>query len=130
MATTTPFTIQGYLRYPPDDGAADADRSYSYQGTFTHKIEQDLVLTGAGTHVVDFGTLLAGGAKAVLVEVAAAAAGDTPAPINLRFNSGTDDIEVSQGGFMAFGSPNPTAGLLAMSVIYTQNAQVKVRVLG
>lgn len=130
MATATPFTLQGFLRYPPDDGAADADRDFSVQSSYLSKSEADLNLVGAGSHTVSFGTLTALGAKGILIEVAAAAPGATAAPINVRFNGGVEDVEISQGGFFAFGSPNPLAGILGLEIIHTQNACVKVRVLG
>jgi len=130
MAASTPFTQQGFLRYPPDDGEPEADRNYSVQGSYLDKVDLTLNLSGTGTHSVNFGSLTLLGAKAILIEVAAAAPGDTAAPINLLFNGGTDAHEVSQGGFYAMGSPNPLTGILSMDIVYTQNACVKVRILG
>lgn len=132
MPSPTPFTLQGFLRFPPDDGAADADRSFSYQGTFTHKVEYDLILTGAGTVALDFGTLVADGAKAIQIEVAEADAGDTKAPVNFQHNGAgaPANIEVAQGGFLAYANPAPSAGILSLSVVHTQNAKVKVWILG
>lgn len=130
MATQTPFTIQGFFRYPPDDGSPEADRDFSVQGSYKSKVEMDLDLLGSGTHTVSFGTLTALGAKGMLVEVAPADPGATAAPINIRVNGGTENIEVSQGGFWAYGSPNPVAGLLGIQILHTQNACVKIRVLG
>ena len=130
MATATPFTLQGFFRYPPDDGSPEADRDFSVQSSYLSKSEVDLNLVGAGSYTANFGTLTALGAKGLLVEVAAAAPGATAAPINVRFNGGAEDVEISQGGFLAFGSPNPVAGILGLEIIHTQNACVKIRVLG
>ncbi len=127
---TTPFTLSGSLRYPPDDGEPDADRPFSLQDSFTHESNHTLNLVGAGTKVVDFGTLTALGAKCVAIEVLPAVAGAVVAPVNVIFNGGVDPIEISQGGFIVLGSPKPVAGVLGLSVVHTQNACVKIRLLG
>lgn len=130
MAAATPFTLQGFLRYPPDDGEADADMPFSLQGTYKDEVKLTLNLSASGTKVLDFGTLTLLGAKAILIEVAPVSGGDTAAPVMIRVNGGIEDIEISQGGFLAFGSPNPAVGLLGLEIVHTQNACVKVRVLG
>ena len=82
------------------------------------------VLTGSGVQVVDFGSVA--DAKAIFVEVAS----DAAAPINLRFNGGTDDHEVAAGGFYAASNPVPATGVSALSIVYTADAKVTVRILG
>lgn len=127
----TPFTLSGVLNYPPDDGEAAVDRPFSLAGTFKHEANFTLELTGSGTKVIDFGSLVATGAKALLIEVDPAAPSAVAAPINVRWNGGDEDLEISQGGGIAYWSPSPTAaGITALSVIHTQAARVKIRVLG
>lgn len=120
----TAFTLQGSFDYPPDDGEPIAKRPYSQSGNFDSKSEQDLELTGAGTQAVGFGTLVA--VKAMVVEVSPSAL----APVNLRINGGTDDIEIAPGGFWAYSNPVPSAGITAMDVVHTMDAKVQIRLLG
>jgi hypothetical protein len=120
----TPFTLSGVFTYPPDDGQPDAKRDFTNTGNFDSKCEKDLDLVGAGTEAVGFGTVLA--AKALIIEVAATA----QAPVNIRINGGTDDIEIAPGGFLAYASPVAVAGITALDIVYTMNAKVKVRILG
>ena len=131
MPTDTPFTSAVSLTYPPDDGAAAVARSNSVTGTYQNKVDLDLVLSGSSTHTVCFGTLATTGAKAVQIEVAPVEAGGSAAPINVIINGGSDPWEISQGGHLSLGSPAPTAaGILSMDIVHTQDACVKVRLLG
>lgn len=120
----TPFSFQGTLVYPPDDGQPEATRDFSQSGNFDSKCEKDLSLVGAGTETVGFGTVSA--AKAILIELAA----DALAPVNINVNGGTDNIELAPGGFLAFSSPVPVVGITTFDIVYTMNAKVKVRILG
>lgn len=120
----TPYSFQGTLVYPPDEGQPAATRAFTQSGNYASKIEADYVLTGSGVQVVDFGSVA--DAKAILVEVAS----DAAAPINLRFNGGTDDHEVAAGGFYAASNPVPATGVSALSIVYTADAKVTVRILG
>lgn len=117
------FSAQGSLTYPPDSGQPAAVRAVSQSGTFTSKQEAELVLVGAGTHVVDFGTVAK--AKAILVDVHA----DSVAPVGLIFNGGAEQIELSPGGSMQINSPTPGAGITSLSIVHTDNAFVDVYVL-
>lgn len=121
---TTPFSFSGSLVYPPDAGQPNATRAFSQSGNFTVKAEFDYDLSGAGSQTVDFGSVA--DAKAILIEVAS----DAAAPVNLRFNGGTDDIEVSAGGFFCLASPAPSTGVTALSIVHTDAAKVNVRILG
>lgn len=120
----TPFTFSGSLVYPPDAGQPNAARAFSNSGNFDVKAEYEYALVGAGTQVVDFGSVA--NAKGALVELAS----DAGAPVNLRVNGGTDDIEVAPGGFFCLSSPSPSVGLSALSIVHTANAKVSVYILG
>ena len=130
MSVETPFTSLATLTYPPDDGAAAAARSNSVAGTYTHEGGGRYDLTGAGTQVVDFGSLAALGAKAIHIEVAPVAAGGTAAPILVTINGGSEPWEIAQGGHIEYCNPLPAVGILSMSIEHTQDACVVVRVLG
>ena len=125
----TPFTFAGALRYPPNGGEAVADRPYSVQSSFDSNADYRLVLPGAGTISVSFGTIAAAGVKALLVEVEADTS-PTAAPVNFVINGGDEPIEISPGGFLAFSSPKPVAGITSLDVTATAAAVVKIWLLG
>lgn len=120
----TAFALAGSLDYPPDDGQPVGKRVFSQSGSFDSKSEVDLILTGTGTHEVGFGTVV--GAKAILLEVASSSL----ASVNVRFNGGTDDVEIAPGGFFAYSNPVPDSGIESMSIVYTMDARVQLRILG
>jgi len=122
---STAFSLQGSFDFPPDDGEPIAKRPFSQSGNFDSKSEPDLILTGAGTHVVGFGTIAA--LKAAVIEVAPTSL----APVILNFNGGADPVEVSPGGFWAYSNPAPGGSpITAISVVHTMDARVQVRLLG
>jgi hypothetical protein len=117
------FSFQGALNYPPDSGQPVASRAFSQSGSFTSKAEYEYVLTGAGTQIVDFGSVTK--AKAVLIDVHA----DSAAPVNVIFNGGTEPIEISPGGFAALASPTPSTGISGLALVHSDDANVDVYVL-
>ena len=117
------FSFSGSLNYPPDTGQPSAARAFSQSGSFDSKVEKELVLTGAGTQTVDFGSVAK--AKAILVEVRA----DSAAPVSLIFNAGAEQIEVSPGGFVAISSPTPSTGITGLDIVHTDDAKVDVYIL-
>jgi hypothetical protein len=121
---STPYTFSGTLVYPPDDGQPAVARPFSVSGQYDVKAEFDYDLLGGGTQVVDFGSV--SDAKAIQIEVAA----DAQAPVNVRFNGGTDDVEISAGGFLCAANPAPSTGVSALSLVHTNDAKVQVRILG
>jgi hypothetical protein len=126
-AAATPFTFSGSLDYPPDVGQPVAKRAFSGSDNFRSKGELNLDLVGAGTHTVGMGTIPAAGVKGILVEVDIT---QSAAAIQLRINGGTEDWEVSPGGFMAYFSPTPVAGITAIDIVHTTDVCVRVRFVG
>lgn len=120
----TAFTLAGSFDFPPDDGEPVAKRPYSQSGSFNSKSEQDLILTGAGTQAVGFGSIA--GVVAALIEVAPTSS----APVIIHINGGTDDIEIAPGGFLAYSNPVPGTPITSMDVVYTMDARVQIRLLG
>jgi hypothetical protein len=123
-----PFSLNGVLQYPSDDDDNPADQSFSYTGSFDSEAKFRLVLSGAGTKAVSFGTIDTNGAKALRIEVNVGAL----APVMIRFNgSATGGVQLSAGGILICANPTPdTDGILSMEVDYTDAAVVKVSVLG
>jgi len=123
-----PFTLNAIVTLPPDDGQPVGSRDLIASGTFTHKVEAELVMTGAGTQVVNFGTIPSTGAKLVVVEYPVTDPAD--APINLLVNGGVVGIPISAGGGTVLSSPTPTgAGITALSIVRTGSGTVKVTLL-
>jgi len=109
----TPFSLQGTFVFPPDDGEPNATRKFSQSGSFTQKSEHD----------VAFGTITA--PKAIVLEVDSSSLG----PVNMRVNGGTDNIEISPGGFVVYSNPVPDAPITELALVHTVNARVQVRLL-
>lgn len=123
-----PFTFSAVASLPPDDGQPDGNRDLTASGSFTHKQEAELKISGAGTTVVGFGTIPATGAKLVIVDYEITTPADPP--INILINGGVVGIPISAGGGMAISSPNPTgAGITALSIVATGAGTVKVTLL-
>jgi hypothetical protein len=121
---STAFSISGTLNYPPDDGQPVASRPYSQSGNFDSKLELDLVLTGAGTHVVGMGTVAA--VKGMLIEVTPT----SQASVSIKINGGDDEWEVSPGGFIAYSNPTPDEAIEDISIVYAADCRVQLRALG
>lgn len=129
-ASTIPFVISGELTLPPDDGAAPVASTVSVSGSFLSEEGGRLVLVGSGTKVVSFGSVGAPGAKAVYIEYLQPSTGPDGAPLNVSFNGGSGSVEISCGGFLLLGSPAPVVGVTALSIAYTTDAALRVRLIG
>jgi len=125
----TQFTISGALSLPPDAGQPLASIPFNGAGSFSSKVDLELNLTGSGSKDVDLGSVEAPGAKCVLIEVDSNALSE---PINVRFNGGSDtgQLEIAPGGFLAYSNPVPTGGITAITIVYTTDNRVRLRVLG
>lgn len=126
-AAALAFMLTGQLQAPPDEGAAPAAVAFGITGNYQSEEGGRLALSGAGTKVVSFGSVPAAGAKAVLVEFLQTTGA---APVQLRLNGGSEDIELSPGGFFALGSPNPVDGITELSIVYTTDVTLRVKLLG
>lgn len=126
-ASTNPFSITGALSFPPDEGQSPVPVQLNLSGVFTQVADQRLVMVGSGTQAVSFGTIATPGVKAMLIEYDAAGGS---AAVNVRFNGGTDDIELKPGGFILYGNPAPANGITSISLAHTADAVVRVRLLG
>lgn len=123
-----PYTLSAAVTLPPDDGQPIATRDLIASGTFTHKVELELILDAAGTEVVPFGTIPSTGAKLVMVEYPVTLPAD--AVINLLVNGGVVGIPISPGGGAILSSPIPAgAGITALSIVHTTTGTVKVTLL-
>jgi hypothetical protein len=125
MASTNPFQVLGNLTYPPSQGGQVTNLPFGFSGSFTSLMDERLVLTGPGTTSVSFGSVT--GAKILLLEYEVTTGA---VAIILHLNGSTDDLELTPGGFLLFGSPNPQTGLSSLSLEITADAVVRVRVLG
>ena len=123
-----PYTLNAIVTLPPDDGQPIGSRDLVASGNFTHKQEAELVIQGAATTVVGFGTIPSTGAKLMMVEYPQTLV--TDAPINLLLNGGVVGIPISPTGGAILSSPSPTgAGITSLSIVTTAAATVKVTLL-
>lgn len=123
----TAFAFAGSLQLPADAGLPADPIGISMSGQYDSSNEQVLVVTGSGSKTIPFGTVGAAGLKGLLIKVDANASG---APVLITINGGNQPIEVSPGGFIAVGSPNPVTGITAITVAYTTANKVRVWALG
>src|SRR5690606_37990795 len=123
-----PFTVQTLATLPPDDGQPVGNYDYTSSGTFIHKSDQELVLTGSGTQEVSFGSIPSSGAKLLFIEYPQESASN--AVIELLINGSEDGIPLFPGGCVVMSNPSPSgAGITALSLVHTAAATVKVLAL-
>ena len=125
-----PLVIQSTVTTPQIEGSADCPFPISFTSQYNHLVKNRLVFTGIGTKSVDFGSLALIGAKAIAVTVDVDV---SPAalPVLVTINGGDEAIEISQGGFLLFGSPIPTAaGILSIDIAYASSVKMYVWIFG
>lgn len=125
MASVLPFSFNGSLSAQSDGDQVVSPDPFGGSSNFTSKQVSRLVLSGATTTVVPVGT--AAPVKGMLIEFEPDAAA---AAVNFTVNGGTDVIELSPGGFLAYFNPTPSTGITALSVTHTTSACIKVALLG
>jgi hypothetical protein len=124
----TPFSIEGTLNLPGTPGLPADPLPFGLSSSYESKAEFEYNLpAGAGSKVVDFGTMPVAGAKAVLVVYEP----KNGAPVvAVTLNGSNQPIELSPGGFFVLGSPAPAAGITSMSITYTGAGRVRGWLLG
>ena len=128
MASTNPLAVQGTFTFPPDEGQAAVAVLFAGQVTYQSVLDTRLVMSGSGSQSVPFGSTAGSvGVKAALVEYE-----NQPgaAPVQLRVNAGSDNLELSPGGIWAYLNPSPAAGLTALTIVRTGDCVVQVRLFG
>lgn len=126
-ASTVQFSFAGQLNAPVDEGQPVAVRPFGLSSQFSSENTQRLSLTGAGSVELAFGSLGSPGAKGMLIEYLPS---QGAAPVQITFNSGSDDLELSPGGFLAYGSPNPVTGILSLEIAYTADCTIRIWLAG
>lgn len=132
---STPFTISGKLEVPPDAGQPNAPIPFGLSSNYDSALNGvEFTFLGSGTKAIDLGTIPSAGLKGLLIKVDAAGPtpGVTPAPIFVRLNgaSATGQEEISPGGFKAMMSPNPSAGITALTIVYASDVRVRIWAYG
>ncbi len=117
------FSIAATLNLPGGPTLPNDPIPAQVSSNFDHQSEGRLVLSGSGTKVVDLGTASSPGLKCLLVMVESS---NIASPVEIRVNgSSTGGVEVSPGGFMAFGSPSPVTGITQLSIVYSSSVTVR-----
>lgn len=120
------YSFEGKLLLPPHPSLPQSAIPVSGSSAYGSKSDDEFELTGSGTQTVNFGTISSPGVKGlfILYEVQTNAA-----PLLLTVNGGNQPIELSPGGFWAFMSPNPSAGITTLSIAFTATCKVRVILL-
>lgn len=124
---TTPFAIAASLQLPGDSGLQPDAIPFNVSSAFASEADTVLQLTGAGTQVVGFGSIITPGAKCILVKLDA---GNAVQPITVLFNGAETGLEVSPGGGILYANPNPVAGVTSMSIVFATTCTARIWVLG
>jgi hypothetical protein len=126
----TPFTISGELLLPVDPGQPNSPVPFGITDVFTSKADLELSYTGSATETVQLSTVASVGLKALLIELDAIS-GPTVDPVYIRFNGGdaSSKMEISPGGFLAYGSPVPVAGIVSFTITHTTDCKIRLRAL-
>lgn len=127
---TLPLNITASMGTPPVEGQPDCPFPINFTAQYEHRVAARYTLVGAGTQVVDFGSLAATGAKAIAITVDP---DPSPAaqPVQVTINGGAETWEFDVGGFLLYGNPDPTAaGILAMSIAHAADVKMYVWIFG
>lgn len=123
-----PFAFAGALQLAADQSLPQDPIPFNFSSQFTSLQESVLNLIGAGTVAVPFGSVIAPGAKGLLIRYDGNQTG--AAPIFVTINGGSAPLEITPGGFLVWFSPAPTAGVTTCSVVYSSSCQLRIWVLG
>lgn len=123
----TPFTLSGELLLPADPGLPNSQIPFGITDAFSGKADLELNYTGSATETVTLGTVSSVGLKALLIEYDASSTD----PVYIRFNGGdvTSKLEISPGGFLAYGNPAPALGVVSFTITHTSDCKLRVRAL-
>lgn len=130
---STPFNIQGYLNLPGSPGLPADPIPFGILSQYDSKEVSEFTFppSPSGIQVVNFGTIPGVGVKAyVLIYLGTAIPPAVSPSIFVTRNGGTQPEEVTPGGFLAGGNPNPTGGIASMSIAYTGAGKVQLWLLG
>lgn len=118
-----PFSFTGTLTYTPYSGANPQNIGVNVSGNFSSKSDDKYELVGAVTKAIDFGSVGAAGAKAILVIY-----DQGLSPVTLQI--GAENLELKAGSSFLYLNTNPTTGITAANLISTVDASLRAFVLG
>jgi hypothetical protein len=127
--TPQPFSFAGALQLAQDQSLPQDPIAFNSSSQFVSLASEVLNLVGSGTQAVNFGSIAGAGAKGVFVRYDAAQAPGA-LPILCSINGGSQPLEVTPGGFIAWMNPSPVSGAVSMSIAFTASCQVRVWLLG
>ena len=127
VASLNPLVVQGTVQFPPDEGQQPVPVPFGFTAQYSQVVDSRLVMTGSGTTSVPFGSIIAPGVKAFLLEYEADPAA---ALILVKFNGFADGIELKPGGLILYTDPAPATGITAITLTRTTDAVVRARLFG
>jgi hypothetical protein len=125
--TPQPFSFAGALQLAADQSLPTDPIPFNSASQFVTLANTVLNLVGAGTQEVDFGSVVSPGAKGLFIRYDPQVGG---LPVLCTINGGSQPLELTPGGFIAWMDPTPAAGAISLSLVFTASCQVRVWVLG
>jgi hypothetical protein len=129
---SSPLVIDLTVSTPPVVGQPDCPFPFQFATLYQHLVKYRFTWDGSGTQVIDFGSLtaLTLGVKALLFTVDKDTSLAFQKP-KLVINDGTDEWQVDQGGFLAYGNTEPDEqGILSMSITHPSAAKAYLWLFG
>jgi len=124
----TPFSFEGTLSSPEVRECRGEPVPFIGHSAYESQVSYVLDLPPtSGAQVLDFGTISKGGAKMIAVQYDPRIGAS---PIHIVINDGADSYELSPGGFIVYFSPNPVAGITAISITHSTSGRVRVWIMG
>lgn len=126
--TPQPVAFVGAFQLAADQSLPQDPIPFNYSGTFLALVADLVNQGGAATVGIPFGSVVAPGAKGLLIRYDA-----QPSPaaaVMLRLNGGVTDIELTPGSLFVYFNAAPAAGITQAQLVFTQACQIRVWVLG
>lgn len=127
-ATPQPVSFAGALSLQADQSLPADPIPYNFTGQYTQLQDSLLNLSGSGTENVPFGSIAGAGAIGLLISYPPGQVGSSAVLVTI--NGGSEPLEISPGGMIAWFNPTPGAGVTTCSIEYLTSCQLRVRVLG
>jgi len=128
---STPFAFIGTLQLPADASLPQDEIPFNASMSFDSESSGVINLpSGSGSTTIPFGTIPSAGAKGVFLRYDNADNVIGAPPLQVTINSGSAPVELSLGGFLAYSSPTPVAGVTAIAIARTGAAKIRFWILG
>jgi hypothetical protein len=126
--TPQPVAFAGSFQLASDPSLPQDPIPFNYSGQFTALVATVEAPSASGTINVPFGTIIAPGAKGLLIRYDAAQPTGAQ-PVMVTINSGSAPLELTPGSLLVYFNANPVSGITACSIAVTAACQLRVWLL-